>query len=50
MKVPETLGQKIDHFLNSIFRKEQILEKYQEITKKKQAKNLVHDKIYYKIV
>jgi hypothetical protein len=50
IKVSETLGQKINNFLSLTFRKEQILEKHEKMTKKEQARDLVCDKTYYKIV
>jgi hypothetical protein len=49
MKVPETPGQKIDNPLSSTFRKEQILEKHEEMTEKEQARDLVRDEIYHKM-
>jgi hypothetical protein len=49
MKVPETLGQKIDNPLSLTFREEQILEKHEEMTGKEQARDLVRDETYYKM-
>jgi hypothetical protein len=49
MKVPETLGQKIDNPLSSTFREEQILEKHEEMTGKEQARDLVRDETYHKM-
>jgi hypothetical protein len=48
-KVPWTLGRKISNPLRRTFREEQILEKYKEMTKKEQARDLVHNKIHYKM-
>jgi hypothetical protein len=50
IKVPETLGQKIDNLLSLTFKEKQRLKKHEEMTEKEQAKDLVRDEIYYKIV
>jgi hypothetical protein len=41
--------QKIDYLLSLTFKKEQILEKHEKMTRKEQARDLVRDKTYYKI-
>jgi hypothetical protein len=50
IKVPETLGQKINNLLSLTFKKEQILKKHEKMTRKEQARDLVRDETYYKIV
>ena len=50
IKVPETSRQKIYNSLSSTFKEEQILKKHQEMTEKEQARDLVRDEIYYKII
>lgn len=49
MEVPGTLGQKINNRLNPNFREEHIIEKHEETVEKEQARDLVYNKIYYKI-